>query len=555
MCLFVTLSCPGSGVLIRCSCLLRIGWGAAQILPQHGQCLEGPACLTAQFGLECAQVAPHAELTTMFVRHAQVHEQMRGQHVQLEIIALHVQAGLVAHGLEQRVRQAALGKARILLQLGRQTRGTFRQRHKAAARALRQALEQGLDLVLEHAGHQPFGAVFAHLIQCEQRHFHGHAVTRIAGLVQIRRATIHTAQADGAREQVGRDAGRFVPHQFFPADLQQPGLTLAGAAEPFFQLVRIGDISRNLRIVEGVDQLVIHQHVLPARLVLQLLNLPHHLAVGGQKRQRRFPIVAHQRLTNEDLARADRIDTVVIHAAVVVDHDAVERGAFQRHHLAGLLLPVRIQQLLAQQVTTHLFQPLRLDIGNAAAEQARGLHQLRAGNPAPGLLAQVRARMAPELDAARAQIPVFVLALDTDVAQQARQHALVQLGVAGWRHIVLPALLARHRQQLAVDVAPFAHAAHVDEVLAQQGFVLAIAELVGWCGAGSAYGVGRLQTGCLRLRALACARLAPRPLACWFRLIRRSLLRSRHQTLRHRQHRQRSALARLRCLLRTRRRQ
>ena len=39
-------------------------------------------------------------------------------------------------------------------------------------------------------------------------------------------------------------------------------------------------------------------------------------------------------------------------------------------------------------------------------------------------------------------------------------------------------MLGDDRQQLRVDVAPFAHAAHVDEVLAQQLLVLAIAQLV-----------------------------------------------------------------------------
>ena len=39
-------------------------------------------------------------------------------------------------------------------------------------------------------------------------------------------------------------------------------------------------------------------------------------------------------------------------------------------------------------------------------------------------------------------------------------------------------MLGHHGVQLRVDVAPLAHPAHVDEVVAQQGFVLAVAEFV-----------------------------------------------------------------------------
>ena len=54
----------------------------------------------------------------------------------------------------------------------------------------------------------------------------------------------------------------------------------------------------------------------------------------------------------------------------------------------------------------------------------------------------------------------------------------MQLLVAGGLVIEVPALLADHRLQLRMDVAPFAHAADVDEILAQQGFVLAVRQLV-----------------------------------------------------------------------------
>ena len=86
--------------------------------------------------------------------------------------------------------------------------------------------------------------------------------------------------------------------------------------------------------------------------------------------------------------------------------------------------------------------------------------------------------MAPELHAARAEVPVFVIALAADVAQQPGQHRLMQLFIAGRRGVQPPALLGHHSVQLRVDVAPFAHAARADETVAQALLLLAVGELV-----------------------------------------------------------------------------
>jgi len=82
---------------------------------------------------------------------------------------------------------------------------------------------------------------------------------------------------------------------------------------------------------------------------------------------------------------------------------------------------MRLEQLRLQQVSGQRRYPLRLDRGQPTSEEACGFDELGAHDPAPRLLAQVGARMAPELDAARAQVPVIVVALEADVAQQAGQ--------------------------------------------------------------------------------------------------------------------------------------
>src|SRR5690606_11574712 len=115
---------------------------------------------------------------------------------------------------------------------------------------------------------------------------------------------------------------------------------------------------------------------------------------------------------------------------------------------------------------------------DAATEQARGLDDFGADDPAARALGQMRARMAMELDTARAEVDVFALVLAADVAEQAREHREMDLLVGRRGLVDAPQMFRDDRQQLRVDVAPLAHAADVDEVLPQQVFVLAVAELV-----------------------------------------------------------------------------
>ncbi len=126
-----------------------------------------------------------------------------------------------------------------------------------------------------------------------------------------------------------------------------------------------------------------------------------------------------------------------------------------------------------------LRNPLRLDRGEPTAKETRRIDQLGRHHPTPRLLGEVRARVAPELDAARAEIPILVIALAADVAQQPGQHRQMDLLVGRRCAVELPAVLGHHGVQLTMDVAPLAHPARVDETLAQALLLLAVAELVG----------------------------------------------------------------------------
>ena len=52
----------------------------------------------------------------------------------------------------------------------------------------------------------------------------------------------------------------------------------------------------------------------------------------------------------------------------------------------------------------HLLDPLRLDVGNTTAKQARGFDQFCRHDPAAGFFAELGAGVRIKLDAARAQV-------------------------------------------------------------------------------------------------------------------------------------------------------
>ena len=147
------------GRLRRLGCFCRVGGGRVGVEFrlggfQAGQRLKSAARLAAQFGLEGGEVAARAQLAAVFVHHAHIHEQVRGQHVEFEVGAFDVQPGFAAHDLQQRVGQAAVAEGVGRAQFFSQPRGAFGQGHEAAAGLLRQAFEQGLDFFFQHAGHE-----------------------------------------------------------------------------------------------------------------------------------------------------------------------------------------------------------------------------------------------------------------------------------------------------------------------------------------------------------------------------------------------------------------
>ena len=176
-------------------------------------------------------------------------------------------------------------------------------------------------------------------------------------------------------------------------------------------------------VVEGEDQLVVHQHVLTPRLVLKVLDLAAQALVVREEWQARVELAFDQRLANEDLARLGGVHRAIVDAPPLVHHQPVQRTALEGHDLPGLLFPVRITPAAAQQVAANLLQPFRLDARQGATEQTTGFHEFRRHGPASHLAGDGRARPQMEFDAPRPDVFAAgrILALATDIAEQAGQ--------------------------------------------------------------------------------------------------------------------------------------
>jgi hypothetical protein len=121
--------------------------------------------------------------------------------------------------------------------------------------------------------------------------------------------------------------------------------------------------------------------------------------------------------------------------------------------------------VFADQVGADLLQPFRLDLRDAAREQARSLDQFGGDDPAPGLLGEAGAGVDVKTDAACAQIILVFFADEADVAEQAGEQGLVDSLVGSRQLVLLPAMLGANHMQLRVHIAPLAQAQPVDEVL------------------------------------------------------------------------------------------
>ena len=175
-------------------------------------------------------------------------------------------------------------------------------------------------------------------------------------------------------------------------------------------------------------------------------------------------LAGHQGVADEDRPGLVGRDRAVVHAAVGIDDEAVERGLLVGGDPLGVLLPARIAVTAAQEVFGEALDPAAVDGRDGAREQPRGLADLGRHEPLRVLLRHARAR--EDVDLAVAGGLVLAVALVArDVAQQAGQDGAMHVVVGRRFRVGLQAHVLDLGAQLAVQVDPFTHADERQEVL------------------------------------------------------------------------------------------
>ena len=316
----------------------------------------------------------------MLVDHPEVHLQMRRHGLDAKVGLGNADRGLFTQRIDQRDHQPAstTGIARPLDKAG----GPLVERQQMAAVFLRQGLEQGGDLVGQHAGHQPFGPHRIDLVECEERHGQGHAIVVGAGLEVVGRLKRHTAHAQTLRELAVVDAVGLLAHQQFARQLEQTGLSATGSPPPALELLAAGDLGRHLRIEPVKEELLVDQQIGPADTRLELADLGHHFQVVTKKGAVGVPFACDQRLADQQFARQPRVDAAIGGTPLGIDHQAIDRAALEGDRLPGTPLPVRLAPAALDEMRGSLLDPDRIETGHGAAVEAAGVDHLGGHHPA-----------------------------------------------------------------------------------------------------------------------------------------------------------------------------
>ena len=334
--------------------------------------------------------------------------------------------------------------------------GPLIERQQMAAVLLRQGLEQGRDLVGQHAWHQPFGPHRIDLVECEKRHGQGHAIVVGAGLEMVGRLKRHAAHAQTLRELAVVDAVGLLAHQQFARQLEQPRLSATGGSPPALKLLAAGDLGRHLGIEPVEEKLLVDQQIGSADTRLELTDLGHHFQVVTKKGAVGVPVASDQRLADQQFARQLRVDAAIGGTPLGIDHQAIDRAALEGDRLPGAPLPVRLAPAALDEMRGGLLDPDRIEAGDGAPVEAAGVDHLGCHHPATAARClgacgggggffgrtlrrtstrQSGAGMQPEPGRMRAQVVGLVGCAASEVAKQTGQQRAVQ-GLIGGRLLI-----------------------------------------------------------------------------------------------------------------------
>ena len=186
------------------------------------------------------------------------------------------------------------------------------------------------------------------------------------------------------------------------------------------------------------------------------------------KRRRRFHFANSQRI-GKNLVRFIRRNAAVIHSAARHDRQTVERNALARNHLPTRAIPFRFEVIARKHIARSRLNPIGIDSRQSSRVEPRGLRKLCSHEPFETFFVNTAARERVELNAARTEEKIALVALYADVSEQARKQRTVkhfERWLFGKLCFHVPAQVAQTFFQLPMQIAPFAQSQPIQKLLA-----------------------------------------------------------------------------------------
>ena len=348
-------------------------------------------------------------------------------------------------------------------------------RREASPVAFGQRLEQGRDLFLDQAGHEPVGIGGIDPVGAVGRHRHGDAVVLASRVEAVFGLETGAPQFDFLRVQGQLVRIGFGLQEILGPEAQEIVATFLLDASG--QRAQVGHGPQAVA-VELVEDFLVHQQAAPAKTILHIGHIVDQRLVVVHEGQRLADIAVDEGAAHEDFRGLLGRDACVGDPAPGDDHQTKEADLLVGHHLTAFAGPARRQISMAALRPGQRFEPGAVDIGDRAREKPRGVDHLRSHDPVAGAVEQPRPGKKHALAPPGRPEDILFPALG-DIGQKPAQNRDVDgrverpelLGTAvGGRGRRRARILRQPRFggdgfQLAVDVAPFPYPAEGDEML------------------------------------------------------------------------------------------
>ena len=337
-----------------------------------GQLLKVLAGIGRVPALQFLQVARAVDHLIGLVDHGKIHAEMLRQHVLAERLRRHGNAP----GFLQCRRELRVKRALTKIQHRQHPFGVIRHRHEMDAQGFRQRLDQRRDLLAQQTRHQPAERVRIQLIEEMQRNDGGDAILLVTRLEAVLQRNPQRPQLEMIGKIPGIQRGIFLGGDIADGQLEQIGIALFRALAPALEGHAVAHVRRNSLVEIAIEPGFVHQQIHAPAFLLQVIGLGQQLEVVQEERRLAVVVHLHQGMTDEQLARLDRVDALVGNLAAGLDGQAEQQRALMHGHPCRLALPVRIVMLLLDQMRADLLDPFRLDLGDRASVDLGRLHLL-----------------------------------------------------------------------------------------------------------------------------------------------------------------------------------